>query len=164
MIAYLLTHGHYDHLSGLKENKHPAPVYLSFEENDFLTDPDLNLTSYLNENPLIIDELEKRFVSDNQEINIPHFPTFKVLHTPFHTIGSVCYYFPTEKTLFSGDTLFHLGIGRTDLPTGSGKTITSSLRKLVSLPSGTKVCPGHGPNTTLENEFRYNPYFKGLFK
>lgn len=164
VVAYLITHGHYDHISGLKENKHPASVYLSFKEDDFLVNPDLNLTSYLGGNPLVIDGLEKRFVSDEQEINLPSFPSFKVLQTPFHTIGSVCYYFPTEKALFSGDTLFHLGIGRTDLPTGSERTIVSSLRKFLSLPNETKVYPGHGPNTTLENEFRYNPYFKGLFK
>ena len=164
VVAYLITHGHYDHISGLKENKHPASIYLSFEEDDFLVNSDLNLTSYLGGNPLVIDGLEKRFVSDGQEISLPSFPSFKVLQTPFHTIGSVCYYFPTEKALFSGDTLFHLGIGRTDLPTGSERTIVSSLRKFLSLPNETKVYPGHGPNTTLENEFRYNPYFKGFFK
>lgn len=163
-VAYLLTHGHYDHISGLKSNKHPAPVYLSFKEEDFLTDPDLNLTSYLDGNPLIIEGVEKHFASDGEEVNIPGFPAFKVIETPFHTIGSVCCYFPTEKALFSGDTLFHLGIGRTDLPSGSERTVLSSLKKLISLPKETKVYPGHGENTTLENEFRYNPYLKGLFK
>ena len=86
----------------------------------------------------------------------------KVIATPFHTVGSVCYYLDSEKALFSGDTLFFSTIGRTDLPTGSNKTVESSLSKLKCLPDGVKVYPGHGACTSLDREKKYNSYLKNI--
>ena len=82
-----------------------------------------------------------------------------VLHTPGHTEGSVCLYFPAEKKLIAGDTLFAGSIGRTDLPGGSFDKIIRSLHgTLLKLPDDTLVVPGHGPLTTIGEERESNPF------
>jgi len=86
----------------------------------------------------------------------------EVLHTPGHTEGSVCLYFPTEKKLLAGDTLFAGSIGRTDLPGGSYEKIIRSLRgPVLALPDETVVIPGHGPSTTIGAERESNPFLVG---
>ena len=82
-----------------------------------------------------------------------------ILHTPGHTEGSICLYFPAEKTLIAGDTLFAGSIGRTDLPGGSMQKIMRSLHSTVlALPDDTRVVPGHGPLTTIGEERESNPW------
>jgi glyoxylase-like metal-dependent hydrolase (beta-lactamase superfamily II) len=82
-----------------------------------------------------------------------------VIHTPGHTEGSVCLYFPAEKKLIAGDTLFAGSIGRTDLPGGSFEKIIRSLHeKVLALPDETIVVPGHGPTTTIGEERENNPF------
>ena len=77
----------------------------------------------------------------------------QVIHTPGHTPGGVCFHLPAQRILFSGDTLFRQGIGRTDLPGGSYSQIVNSIRtQLFSLPADTLVLPGHGPETTIAAE------------
>ena len=81
--------------------------------------------------------------------------TAEVIHTPGHTQGSVCLYFPAQQKLIAGDTLFAGSIGRTDLPGGSFEKIISSLHeKILALPDETIVVPGHGPQTTIGAERR----------
>jgi glyoxylase-like metal-dependent hydrolase (beta-lactamase superfamily II) len=83
----------------------------------------------------------------------------QVLHTPGHTEGSVCLYFPAEKKLIAGDTLFAGSIGRTDLPGGSYEKILHSLhQRVLALPDETIVVPGHGPLTTIGEERESNPF------
>ena len=77
-----------------------------------------------------------------------------LLPTPGHTPGSVCLYWPEEKIFLSGDTLFHMGYGRTDLPGGDTSQLIASLHRLASLPPDTRVFPGHGDFTTIGNELR----------
>jgi len=85
-----------------------------------------------------------------------------VLHTPGHTEGSICLYFPAECLLIAGDTLFAGSIGRTDLPGGSYEKIMRSLhQRVLALPDETVVIPGHGPTTTVGDEREGNPYLKG---
>ena len=85
-----------------------------------------------------------------------------VLHTPGHTEGSICLFFPAEKKLIAGDTLFAGSIGRTDLPGGSMEKILRSLKgKLLELPDETLVVPGHGSLTTIGDERESNPYLQG---
>ena len=79
---------------------------------------------------------------------------FQLLETPGHTPGSICLYFPDEKTLFSGDTLFQMGYGRTDLPGGNMGQLITSLERLFTLPSDVRVYPGHGDFTTIGAEKR----------
>ena len=83
---------------------------------------------------------------------------WKVMATPGHTKGSVCYYLDSEEVLFSGDTLFAESLGRTDLPTGSVQQIVRSIaERLFELPEDTMVYPGHGEPTTIGHEKKYNP-------
>lgn len=84
-----------------------------------------------------------------------------VLHTPGHTPGSVSLYCESQNLLFSGDTLFFEGVGRTDLPEGDTNQLLSSIReKLFTLPEVTRVFPGHGPDTSLEREIHHNPFLQ----
>jgi hydroxyacylglutathione hydrolase len=159
-LAYLITHGHYDHIQGLASLAHQAPVFISEEDAACLGDSHLNVSD-LGPEEISIDSITPYEVDDEDEIKLGPW-IFKVILTPFHTSGSCCYYLESDGVLFSGDTLFHLGIGRTDLPTGSDKTIDSSLRKLARLPLSTKVYPGHGESTTIKNELAFNEAFQGL--
>ena len=162
IAGFLLTHGHYDHIEGLRLCTMQAPVYVHLLEEEFLVEPAYNLSlDFLDH--LYIRDLKTKLFIDKDVLNIGNYE-IKVIHTPFHTRGSSCFYFEKERVLFSGDTLFHLSIGRTDLITGSNKTVESSLKKLVVLPPETKVYPGHGPSTTIGDELRLNPYLTRLKK
>ena len=169
IVAVLLTHGHFDHIHALEDICKEFPdvrVYISSEEKEFLSNPELNLS---NEEELreqgvrLLTFVPKNLIiiNDNDMINEAGF-NVKVIATPFHTRGSVCYYVESEKALFSGDTLFFTTIGRSDLPTGSSRTIESSLAKLKALPDGIKVYPGHGACTSLDREKKFNTYLKNL--
>ena len=137
-----------------------APVYVHLLEEEFLVEPAYNLSLDFLDN-LYIRGLKTVLFIDGDILNIGKY-RIKVIHTPFHTRGSSCFYFEDEHVLFSGDTLFHLSVGRTDLLTGSPRTLESSLKKLIVLPPETKVYPGHGPATTIGDELRLNPYLKSL--
>lgn len=156
VLAYLLTHGHYDHIYGLSSLKHKAPVYIHAEDVKFLTDDRYNLLRGLK-----ITGYEINALNDGESLNIGGH-SFEVIHTPFHTPGSVCFYLKEGNALFSGDTLFHLSVGRSDLPGGNVRQMEPSLRKLMPLPNDTKIYPGHGPSSLLEAEKRLNPYLLGL--
>jgi hydroxyacylglutathione hydrolase len=85
----------------------------------------------------------------------------QVIQTPGHTEGSICIYFPLERKLIAGDTLFAGSIGRTDLPGGSFEKIMGSLHnQVLALPDETVVVPGHGPNTTIGEERETNPFLQ----
>ena len=169
IVAILITHGHWDHIASLKrigELYPEARVYISEIESDFLTDVNLNLSKAANEEGYgveILDYLPNNLikVNDGDDIEEAGFK-FKVILTPFHTKGSVCYLLESEKALFSGDTLFFSTVGRTDLPTGNARLMESSLRKLKILPDGLKVYPGHGACTSLDREKKYNSYLKNI--
>jgi len=101
-------------------------------------------------------------LSDGQELEVDGLK-FTVLHTPGHTQGSVCFYFPEHKVLVSGDTLFQGGVGRTDRPVGNWRQLIESIRdKLLVLPDETVVYPGHGPPTTIGQEKTFNPFLREL--
>lgn len=96
---------------------------------------------------------------DGSEVTFGH-TTLKVLATPGHSRGSICFYSEADGVLFSGDTLFCGSCGRTDLEGGSYRDLMQSLVKLSTLPDETKVLCGHGPSTTIGREKLYNPYMR----
>ena len=97
-------------------------------------------------------------LDDEDEIDFKNGYVFKVISTPFHTNGSVCFLSEKENALFTGDTLFKGSIGRTDLPKGNERLISSSLKKLLKLDDNLKIYPGHGDETTLKKEKENNIY------
>lgn len=156
-VAIFLTHGHYDHILALEavKEKYQIPVYASKEEEELLGDVSLNLTGQVRR-PMTV--RPETLVSDLEKFTVAGF-SVQAIHTPGHTKGSVCYYFPEESLLVSGDTLFHGSVGRTDLPTGSTAQMIESLKRLLeTLPEETDVLPGHEAATTIGYEKRYNPF------
>ena len=153
----LLTHGHLDHIDGIKYFK-DLPIYIYKDEVSFLNDSNKSLYKYFNKhipfnsNELNVIELEEGI------INLLGY-SIQIIHTKGHTIGSCCY-LVDNKYLFSGDTLFQCSIGRTDFPTGNNNDLTNSLNKLKLLDDSIKIYPGHGVETTISFEKKYNPYFR----
>ena len=145
LIGILLTHGHFDHILYAEEVKRltNAPIYCHESEANMLKEPQLNLS--------IMVKKEIGFSPDKllgQKIFC-----FKVIHTPGHTSGGVCFYDEENGNLFTGDTLFKDAIGRTDLPTGDHETLLNSIKeRLFTLPDNAVVYPGHGGSTTVKAE------------
>ena len=152
--AVLLTHGHYDHIlavPGLQKRWPDLPVYCHpLDVPRALTERDMGLTR-----PTVASFANLRPLADGQELTLAGL-TFRVLHTPGHTPGSVT--FQTGEALFTGDTLFRGSMGRTDLPGGSYSEIMASLARLGRLEGDYQVCPGHEGATTLDAERRGNYY------
>lgn len=156
-VAILLTHGHFDHAAGAAElaEEFHIPVYAHEEEKEVLGSPEMNVSWMVGGRSKFHADI---FVKDEQELDLAGFH-IRVFFTPGHTKGGCCYYLPYEDVVFSGDTLFAMSVGRTDLPTGSGAQLIRSIRdKLMGLPDQTVVYTGHGDTTTIETERMYNPY------
>ncbi len=154
----LLTHGHVDHVAGLKQillkykpkaavHKEDLNMYLKAGEGQFA--PMLNA-----ENPPEPDF----YLEDGMEVAVGNI-NFKVIHTPGHTKGGVCFLDSENKLLFTGDTLFARSIGRTDLKGGDYNTLITSIKsKLFLLDDDIQVFPGHGASTTIGDEKKNNPF------
>lgn len=156
--AVLLTHGHFDHIGAVKDlcEKYNVKIYGHEAEEEVLVNPEINLSVGLGRTQLSFRLDEK--LRDNQTLDIIGL-SIRVLHTPGHTVGGVCYYIPSEGILFSGDTLFACSVGRTDFPGGSSRQLISSVRdKLFKLPEDTLVFPGHGEQTSIKFEKSHNPF------
>ena len=156
--AVLLTHGHFDHIMGLDAllKEFSVPVYAHEAEREVLESEQLNSSASMLGQPYSFSGAD--YVTNRQELRIAGFE-IRVVYTPGHTIGGCCYYIEKEKALFSGDTLFHGSVGRTDLPTGSMGQLVSSVRdRLFVLPDDTQVYPGHMEETTIGYEKKYNPF------
>jgi len=157
LIAILLTHGHFDHIGAVNDLKeaYKIPVYAGRDEEKLLSDTMLNGSAKMNRIP--IKTSADILVDDNEILEIAGL-SVKVIATPGHTSGCVCYYIESEKVLFSGDTLFADSFGRTDFPTGSQSMLKNSIiNKLFVLPDDTAVYPGHDRGTVIEYEKVNNP-------
>jgi hydroxyacylglutathione hydrolase len=156
--AVLLTHGHGDHIAAVEDikNRFEIPVYVGNGEQELLANPSANVSAFLGV-PIVAPEPD-HLVEDEQVIRIGSL-TLRVLMTPGHTVAGVCYLDEAEGRLFCGDTLFAGGIGRTDLPGGSLRTLLESIRtKILRLPDQVICYPGHGPHTTVGTERVSNPF------
>jgi len=150
----LLTHGHFDHISGLNNLKKALNAKAVINKNDIIISDNINEFTRLFNQPDSVPPTYEKFVNDGDILNIGNLK-IKVITTPGHTEGSVCYLI--DDKLFSGDTLFRGSIGRTDLFGGNYQKIKDSvLNKLLKLDSKIKVYTGHGPETTIDFEKRNN--------
>lgn len=148
----LLTHGHYDHIIGIPEiiKYKNVPVYISEKDYDFLYDSTLSLSLWL--------DLDFKLSKDVEVIRIKEKDKvfdFEVIETPGHTHGGVCFYNEDSSLLISGDTIFKMNHGRTDLPTGSSTDLKNSIEKLMKLSENVTVYPGHGGLTTIKDEKKH---------
>lgn len=169
VAAYLLTHGHADHLNALADlyGARPAPVVIHTEDEKWAFGPQNQILPYYPVpkkpaaeflNPERSDDwkkLEPFFRSSKNNLK-PGPAGFQTLATPGHTPGGVCYYFEYEKVIFTGDTLFKGTCGRTDLPGGDARVLSASLKTLAALPDDVAVWPGHNESTTIGHEKKTN--------
>jgi len=155
----MLTHVHMDHIGALKEVKEATDAEFAVHADDaesLQMRPSSDMSPFFSPQP---PPLPDRLLKGGDSIDIGNLH-FIVLHTPGHTPGCICLL--GEGVVFSGDTLFNFGIGRTDFPGGSYSQIMNSIHtKLMILPDNTVVCPGHGPDTTIGTERRGNPFLRG---
>jgi hydroxyacylglutathione hydrolase len=160
VVRLLNTHCHIDHVLGNKFVAETYNVGLEIHEKDLETlraipvyAPVYGITNYE-------EQLPASYLKDGEQVKFGN-TTLDIIFAPGHAPGHVVFYNAEDKTLIAGDVLFQESIGRTDLPGGDYETLISSIRtKLFVLPDEVTVYPGHGPETTIGHEKKYNPFLK----
>jgi hydroxyacylglutathione hydrolase len=157
VIGLWLTHGHFDHVADHAEviSAFPdAKVLIHRLDEPKLRRPNISMFRL----PFTIPPRgADGFLEDGQELQIGELKV-KVIHTPGHAPGHVMFHFPEYKTLIGGDLIIMGAVGRTDLPDSDQNVLNESIRKVMKLPPDTRLFPGHGNPSTLEEEMRNNPY------
>jgi len=150
------THGHIDHIGC--DDKFGVPVYIHHQDLRLLRDPRLNLSSLLTSSFSVKSEI--RTLEDKENVELGQIQ-LEVMHVPGHTPGGIALLMkkPQNNILFTGDTLFYQGIGRTDFPGADERLLIKSIKeKLLNLSDDTVIYPGHGPSSTIGEEKRKNPF------
>ena len=148
----LLTHGHFDHIAGIRETE--AEVLMHKNDLDLLGQVN-NFLPMFGISNITVPKVD-RFIEDGDIIKLGNLE-IKVIHTPGHTQGGVCYY--TENSLFSGDTIFRESVGRCDLEGGNFNQLVESIKnKIFALPENVTIYPGHGKSTTVGWEKENNGF------
>ena len=157
----LLTHGHFDHICGAKLVKENTGAKVVIHKDDEIMLHDVTANEFQNNcEGYKFPEVDADILTeDGIEIMLGN-SKITVMHTPGHSMGGVCYLFVDEKVMFSGDTLFKLCAGRTDLYGGNGRQELRSLARIGELEGNYRVYPGHEEDTTLDFEREYNRYVR----
>lgn len=160
--AVLLTHQHVDHILGVGflVNEYGCNVYGHVADNQLGDKADVQIRMFglpYEFNPFRLTHA----INDGDVLKLAD-ETVNVLHTPGHSAGGVVYYLPESGCAFTGDTVFQMSIGRTDLIGGDFDTLIESIKlKILTLPDETVLYPGHGDATTVGDERQYNPFIRG---
>lgn len=152
LVGMLATHGHFDHVMATGEIQLSLKIPLYIHAKDIFLIERLGETAkyFLGYEPHVIQPTILRNLQEG-EFQIKNFK-FKITSTPGHTPGGCSFYFFDEQAVFTGDTLFRKGIGRTDLSYSNEQDLQKSLQKIFALPEETVVYPGHGEETVIMNE------------
>lgn len=154
------THGHIDHVVGVEELKEKTGVAFFMHQADEFLLEDVEKKALLYGFGVIKRPVINHYLQDGEIITIGNLHA-RVIHTPGHSPGGVCFYLAEQHTLFAGDTLFAGSVGRVDLEGASAQDLLDSIhQKLAKLDPSTKVYPGHGPSTTIGHELQSNPFLQ----
>jgi hydroxyacylglutathione hydrolase len=165
-VAALMTHGHLDHTFSITPlaDGYGIPAYIHSEDRCYIAEPALILSAEFSQTLSQMNFSEPqdtRTLRDGEILDLVGI-SIKAIHAPGHTRGSLMFLL-NDEYLVSGDVLFAGSIGRTDLPTGSQSQMRETLKKkILPLNDAIQVLPGHGPETTIANERKRNPYLKEL--
>lgn len=158
----IVTHGHIDHVAGAAHLRRLTGAAIVMNEADLplLKMMDIQARWFGVETPEVVPP--DIHATDNLAVRFGEIGG-NILHTPGHTMGSICIHFPSQSLLLSGDTLFAGTVGRTDLPGGSADLLMQSIReRLLDLPQNTRIVAGHGRETVMAAEFETNPFVREL--
>jgi len=149
------THGHFDHIGC--DDKFAVPVYVHSQDEESLKDDRRNFSPFFGSNYKVKSEIKT--LKDHEIVKLQDIE-LQVIHTPGHTAGGISLLMkkPKDNILFTGDTLFCRGIGRTDLGGDEELLLRSIREKLLILPDNTVIYPGHGPSSTIGDEKKNNPF------
>jgi len=163
VIGLWLTHGHFDHFADHAEVKNRFPrAQILIHELDAAKvknpTPQIRMFGL----PFVIPPVHvDAYVTDNQLLQLGSLEV-RVIHTPGHAPGHVCYHLPAVKLLIGGDLIIGGSVGRTDLPESDPAALEDSIRRIMQLPGDTRLLGGHGEVSTLDEERRENPFVRGV--